>query len=111
MKSRFKKRFSSRLNNVITWQKKAATGKGIDRSEGWIDVYSPWAEIVPISAGEIIKHNREDMRTTHRIRHRYRSGLSSDMRILLGTRKFDVKSIIPVNGEKRKLEILVEEVA
>lgn len=110
MKSRFQKRFSTRLNSVVVFQKKEKSGKGIDRAVTWTDVCSVWAEIIPVSAGEIIRHNREDMKISHRIRLRYQSGLSSDMRIVFGTRKFDINSIISVDGQNRKIEILAEEV-
>lgn len=106
-----RKRFSSQLNTVIAFQKKAVSGKGIDRAKKWEGFCQVWASIRPVSASEIIKSNREEMNITHRIKIRYMSGLSSDMRIVFGTRKFDINSIININEASREIEILAVEVA
>jgi len=104
------KRLSARLNKKISIQKKSVSGKGIDRGESWAVFCSDWASIRPISASEIIKSDREEMDISHRIKIRYRSGITSDMKIVYGSREFDIHSVININEANREIELLATEV-
>ncbi len=106
-----KKRPASQRNHLIKFQSKTITGKGIDKTEVWVDVCTEWASIRPVSASEIIKSRREEMIISHRIKIRYRSGITSAMKIIYGSREFDINSVINIDEANREIEILATEVA
>ena len=68
------------------------------------------ASIWPLSASERISNDKIELSITHRIRVRYRSGIKADMKVVFGSREFNIKSII--NSEMRNimLEMLCEEI-
>jgi SPP1 family predicted phage head-tail adaptor len=85
-------------SNVEKW-----TGWGVDR-----------ARVLPISAAERIRGNQKELSTTHLIEIRYRPGVKSSMRIVNsssveGERSFEIISIINVEEESVKLQLLCRE--
>ena len=70
---------------------------------------SVWAAIWPVSAKEIIQSGVEEMVAMHKIRIRYRSGLTPKMRIKYGAREFDIVSIRNIDTGNREIEILARE--
>lgn len=98
------------LKHQVVFQKKTVSGKGIDRAGTWAVFCSAWASIRPVSASEIIKSGRKEMNISHRIKIRFRSGISSDMKIVYGSREFDIHSVININEANREIEILAAEV-
>ena len=105
------KRLSAQMNSLVTFQTKTITGKGIDRTEAWADSFKEWVFIRPISASEIIKSSREQMTTSHRIKMNYRTGIKAAMRILSGSRVFEIESVINIDEADRVIEILATEKA
>lgn len=106
-----KQRLSSRFNKTFVIRQNTATGKGIDRAETWEDVCVVWGSIRPVSASEILKSNREQLEITHRIKIRYRAGLTRDMQVCFGSRVFDINSIINIDEANKEIEILAKESA
>jgi SPP1 family predicted phage head-tail adaptor len=68
------------------------------------------ASIYPVRGKEILDNAKLELGVTHKIRIRYMIGITSDMKILFGSRSFNIISII--NPEERSiyLEFLAEEV-
>ncbi len=67
-----------------------------------------WAAIVPLSGREFFAtaQSLESKEISHRIGIRYRSGLRPDMRIVYGTRYFDIKSVINIDERNEELELI-----
>jgi len=105
-----KRRAAAQKNALVQFQTKTITGKGIDRTETFATVYTEWVFIRPISASEIINSNREEMTSSHRIKMDYRTGILHSMKIVWGSRKFNIKSVINIDEGNREIEILAEEV-
>jgi len=103
-------RFASQKNALVNFQTKSMVGKGVDRTEAWATTYTEWVFIRPISASEIIKSNREEMAVTHRVKMDYRSGITRALKIVWGSREFDIESVININESNREIEILATEI-
>ena len=103
---------SGLLRHVIDIQDAAETPDGMGGfTTSYSDIYSDLrASIWPLSASERISNDKIELSITHRIRVRYRSGIKADMKVVFGSREFNIKSII--NSEMRNimLEMLCEEI-
>lgn len=68
------------------------------------------ASIYPVRGQEAVENAKLQLGVTHKIKIRYMSGILSNMRILFGTRPFNI--ISKINPEERGifLELLAEEV-
>ena len=75
-----------------------------DDSE-WKTEATLYAAIDPISGKEFYAAQQSQSEVSHKIRCRYRSGLTTAMRILFGKRKFKIISII--NWEERNESLLI----
>jgi SPP1 family predicted phage head-tail adaptor len=73
------------------------------------NLYRTRAQVEPLSASEQWRAQRNEMKASHRFRMRYRSGLSSDMRLVFRDRNFNIKSIINEGERDRWLTIVAEE--
>ena len=78
--------------------------------DNWADTVSDWASIWPVSAGERIENAKTEHQVSHRIRIRYRTGLTPSMRIRFGARVFDIKSMTNIDELSRELEFIAREV-
>jgi len=70
-----------------------------------------YAAVWPVSAKETIEAGQAAMTITHRVRIRYRAGIRSDWKLKLGSRYFNIVSIIDQNEAHRFLDILCKEAA
>ena len=75
----------------------------------WSEFVQAWASVEPIGSREYFASNRENADITHRVRMRYRPGITHKMRVLYGTRAFDIESIIDARESHRSLELLCRE--
>ncbi|SEJ31649.1 phage head-tail adaptor, putative, SPP1 family [Azotobacter beijerinckii] len=76
---------------------------------GWEDIATVWASIEPISGRELLAAQQTQGEITHRIRCRYRDGLSTASRALFKERVFDLQSVINPRELNASLEILANE--
>lgn len=110
---------SSRLRHRVTLQQEVTTDDtqgGYTRS--WEDVAELWAEISPINPGsasvsasssEQYKFGGIETVHTYRIFLRYRSNVDASMRIVFGSRIFNIRSVINNDERNELLEIIAEE--
>lgn len=71
----------------------------------WEDVATVWAAIDPISGREFYEAQQSQSEVSHKIRCRYRAGLTTDMRIKYRDRVFEIVSII--NWQERRESLLI----
>lgn len=67
------------------------------------------AAIVPISGKDFIAGLAEQSEITHRVIMRYQSGVKPNMRVVYGSRLFDVLHVINANEANRELNLLCKE--
>ncbi len=71
----------------------------------WTIFDQVWASIEPITGREYFASKETRSQSTHRIRIRYRSGITTKMRISWDSRLFDIESIL--NTEERDRELVL----
>ncbi|NNM72651.1 phage head closure protein [Enterovirga aerilata] len=69
-----------------------------------------WGAIEHLSASERSRADRAEAAITHRVTLRHREGVSERMRLLLGPRRFRIRSAADPDGSRRELVCLVEEI-
>ncbi|MCB0190645.1 MAG: phage head closure protein [Anaerolineae bacterium] len=80
--------------------------------ESWSTVATVWAAVIPLSGREQFI-NAEDQTvalSSTRIEMRYRSGLTTRMRVTWSGHTYDIQRIVEVNTRQRELHLLCEEV-
>lgn len=75
----------------------------------WSVFKTVWAKVRPLSAREISYASSPTHRVTHKILIRYLPDVNARMRILLGTRLFNIHGIVNVEEANSFLELTCEE--
>ena len=78
-------------------------------SANWRNFASVWASLKPIAGREFYAAEQHESEVTHNIGCRYRAGLETEMRILLGSRIFRIIAIIDWENRHERLQIKVKE--
>jgi len=65
----------------------------------WSDTATVWASVEPVSGREPYVAQQLQGQVSHKVVIRYRSGVTHGMRVLFGTRTFDVQAVL--NGKER----------
>lgn len=75
------------LNRRVTLQSPTRTpdGRG-GYTTAWNDVATLWARVEPVSTGERVAAAQVQGEISHRVTIRHRAGITTDMRLLYGTR-------------------------
>ena len=98
------------LRHRVTIQEKAVT---IDAYGGevviWADVATVWAAMEPLSGREFLEGRRLENEINHRIRIRYREGLTPSMRVVCGSRTFDIEAVIERASRRREIWLMCRE--
>ncbi len=76
---------------------------------GWTTIAETWAAFAPIGASEAYDEGLVTSRTTHRVLVRYREDIHPSMRIVAGSRTYDVLATIDPDDRRARLELYVEE--
>ncbi len=79
-------------------------------SLSWVPVATVWAAVEPINGREYIQLKQTNATLTTCIRIRYRSGFTPAMRIVYGTRIFDINDVIDVNERHVEIHLMCTEV-
>lgn len=69
----------------------------------WMDVATVWASVTPVSGKEYFASAQTNAEVSTKITMRYRSGITPKMRIVFGTRIFEIISVL--NFEERGVEL------
>jgi len=72
----------------------------------WQDYATVWASVEPIRGREYIELQNTNSELTVRIRIRYLPGVTNDMRVLYGSRVFNIQSVIDINERHREMELM-----
>lgn len=82
-------------------------GGGVTRT--WSLVAEVWAALKPLSGDEVSEADGVSGRVSHEVWIRYRTGVLPEMRFRLGTRVFEIRSVIDTGERHRFLRCLAEE--
>lgn len=99
------------LRHRVTIQQKSVTRDSFGaETVSWTDVAVVWAAIEPLQGREFFSAQQVNAEVTTRIRIRYRSGITPAMRVLFGSRAFDIQGIINIEERNRELHLMCKEV-
>ena len=94
-----------KLNKRITFQL-----QDLDlEDEDWKDIATTWASINPISGKEYYSAETINSDLTHKIRLRYRKGITPDMRVIYNDRIFYIISVINEYEKNTMLQLMCRE--
>ncbi len=94
--------FSDMRDRVTIQSRTTAQGTAGRPVLTWSDVATVWAKIEPIDGTEQQYAGRVVSDVTHRITIRYYSGLTSKHRMTLGSRTFNLFSVIDESNRRRQ---------
>lgn len=78
--------------------------------DNWTETAKVWASVNPISGRELFAAEQSQSEVTHRVRCRYRSGVTPLMRIVFHDRVFRILSVIDFEERHETLQIMCREV-
>ncbi len=99
---------SGRLNKRITIEEDQGTAveDSNEHIEDWKAIATVWAGFLDQHSGrEYALADQQHAEVTHQIEIRYRPGLNSKMRVMFGTRKFEIVSI--ANPQERNIKLIL----
>lgn len=97
------------LKDVITLQSNAPTqDAGGAPVDAWTDVATVRAAIEPLAGREFFDAARVVADISHRIRIRYRAGVTEAMRVVENGRTFDIEAVLEVE-RRRQLHLMCRE--
>ena len=99
-----------KLRQRITIQQLSTNTDSFGQGEkGWTHFATCWAAVEPLSGKEFWNAQTIAAEITTRVKIRYREGVKPTMRILFGSRIFEIKAITDPEEAKRELQILCSE--
>lgn len=87
-------------------QRSSAQDSSGEQVHVWSDVATVWAEISPVTGRELQAAGAVQQEASHTVTMRYRAGLDASMRILYGTRIFNIVAP-PIDEDERHRQFTV----
>ncbi len=75
----------------------------------WVEFNKAWASIIPVSVDERYISKEKNATATHKITIRYIPNLSVKMRVVFGSRIFNIVSVLNINERNKMIQLIVEE--
>ena len=104
---------AGQLRHTVSIQEQTDTSDGMGGfTTSWADISgmdAVKAAIWPLSARESLDAMKLELVVTHKIRIRYRSGITEKNRILFGSRTFNIVSLIKNDERNISLDMLATE--
>ena len=76
----------------------------------YVDWATVWAAVEPLRGREFLEGRQITAEVSTRIRIRYRSGISPEMRVKFGSKVYDVHSIIHIEEREREIHLMCQEI-
>jgi len=88
-----------------------AESQGSDGSvtRTWAPFATVWASVEPLLGREYFDAQREQADVSHRVRMRYLAGVTHNMRVVLGSRVFEIESVLNAGERDRELVLMCRE--
>ena len=98
------------LRHRVTVQQVARVGDGGGgASESWNAVATVWAAVLPLGGREELDGDVLSGALSHEIWMRHRDDVAADMRIVMASRIFEIRSVINVEERGRWLRLVCDE--
>lgn len=79
------------------------------RTPDWTDVFTDYGNVAPLSGREGVFAAQLQAVTSHRVLYRWRPGIDAGMRIVFGSRVFNIRAAINVEERDRWLVLFCDE--
>ena len=76
--------------------------------ESWSTYATVWASVEPLNGREYFNSQQTAAEISTRFRIRYKSGITPDMRVVLDSNNYDIRSIINVNEHNKELILMCD---
>lgn len=84
---------SGELKHYVEFQTRAITQTAyLDQDTTWTTTFEDWIKIEPLSSRDLIAAQAINAAVTHKVTMRFRAGITVAMRILYGSRIFDIRT-------------------
>jgi len=93
---------------IVQEPSESQDGRG-EVTVAWSTYAKRWMSVVPLSGRELFEAQQVDARVSHRIKMRYDSAINSRMRIAIGSRIFNIASVINVDESNEELRLMCTE--
>jgi SPP1 family predicted phage head-tail adaptor len=101
---------AGRLDKRVTIQSQASTRNSIGEPvQTWSDVATIWASVEPVQGREFWAQQQVQSEVTTRVRIRYREGVTASMRVLYGSRVYDIRSVIDPKERHEEMQLMCSE--
>lgn len=98
------------LRHKITIQRATETQSAAGAlSTTWATFATVWSEIEPITGREFFAQKIIQGEITHKITIRYLSGVVPKMRIIYGSRTFDIEQVMNVRERNKEMALMCKE--
>lgn len=99
-----------KLRRKIIIQQQTSTQDGYGGTvKTWTDVATVWASVEPLDGREFFAAQQVNSEVTTRIKLRYLAGVVSKMRIVHGTKTYDILSVIDPEERHKELQVMCKE--
>ena len=83
--------------------------ENLELVESWSTFTSCWAEILPLIGREYWASRQVVSEVTGKIRMRYISGMKATMKVIDGSKTYDIEAVIDVENKHEEIVLLVKE--
>lgn len=101
---------AGKLRHTITIEQNTPTqnsyGEPVD---AWSTFATVRAQVEPISGREYFDAQKVDADVDYRVRIRYLSGVTNEMRIVYGSKQLDIESVLNIGERDREIHIMCKE--
>ena len=100
---------AGRLRERVTVQQASATRNSLGESVlSWADWQTVWASVEGVSAREALAAGQQETTITHKVRLRYLSGLTQQMRFSWRSRTLNIVSLLEYGNRTEHVAICEE---
>lgn len=98
------------LRHRVTIQKKSVTRNSYgEEVVTWVTHCQAWASIEPLQGREFIEARLAQAEVTDRIKIRYQAGIRPEMRVLFGSRVYDIQAVMTIEEIHREIHMMCKE--
>lgn len=98
-----------RLNSQVKIQRRSdATNELGEHASGWTDVATVWADVVKITGVQAIRTGLEMSVVRASIRIRYRTDITSKMRVVDGAEIYDIQAVMPNSAARDYTDLVCQ---
>lgn len=102
---------AGKYDRRVTIQQLVTTSDGTGgTTSSWQTFATVWAAIEPLTGGEYFVAQQTTSKVNNKISLRYLDGVKPAMRVLYGTRIYNIEAVMDSEGRRRERQLLCTEV-